>query len=78
MPGPLRRFRSCRAVQEGALVAVILTGVLVGSATDVSVEGGSVFVLTIGVSMEAGIVFVVTMVVSVEASDVAVTTMVIG
>jgi hypothetical protein len=78
LPGPLRRFRSCRAVQEGELVAVILTGVLVGSGMDVSVEGGSVFVLTMDVSVEDGTVFVVTMVVSVEGGDVAVTTMVVG
>ena len=78
MPGPLRRFRSCRAMQDGAIVAVILTGVIVAKGMDVSVENGCVFVVTIDVSVEEGRVFVVTMGVSVEDSGVAVITIVVG
>ena len=61
MPGPLRRFRSCRTVQEAAFVAVILTGAIVAEGMDMAVEDDSVSVATMGVSGEEGVA-VITMV----------------
>ena len=61
MPGPLRRFRSCRTVHEAAFVAVILTGAIVAEGMDMAVEDDSVSVATMGVSGEEGVA-VITMV----------------